>query len=171
MTSEDSKCGDDCKLVEMLASKTSKEQAMENAEALYLADPGNISIRGAAKQCGVDHTALSRRINKKQASNMLQEQHVTADLEAAPGKQRIAENAERDQWWTDYQADLSLVKIAKKYNRGRNTITAEIRRREKAQDQSEPTPTPTPTRSPAATATTASTKTDSTKEIKIFTNY
>ena len=49
MTTE-TKCGDNCKLVEMLATKTSKQKSMENAEALYFADPENISIRGAAKQ-------------------------------------------------------------------------------------------------------------------------
>ena len=75
MTTE-TKCGDDCKLVEMLATKTSTAQAMENAEALYFSDPKNISIRGAARQCGVDHSALSRRIKKKLAGTVLQEPHV-----------------------------------------------------------------------------------------------
>ena len=55
MTTE-TKCGDDCKLVEMLATKTSKEQAMEIAIAAV--QTGNISQRGAAKRFGVNRETL-----------------------------------------------------------------------------------------------------------------
>tara|TARA_Y100000289_G_scaffold14928_1_gene14065 strand:- start:344 stop:1210 length:867 start_codon:yes stop_codon:yes gene_type:complete len=139
------KCGDDCKLVEMLATKTSKQKAMENAEALYFADPENISIRGAAKQCGVDHSALAKRIKKKLAGTVWQEPQCATQPESKKDKSTAPDDAERDEWWADHQEGMSYSKIAKKHGRHRTTITKEIKRREEAEAQPEPTPEPIPT--------------------------
>ena len=141
MTSEDSKCGDDCKLVEMLATKTSREQAMENAIAAV--KTGNISKRGAAKRFGVDRMTLSRKL--KTTGNMDQMSHDTTQPKLTSAKPKAADKAERDQWFADYQAGLSARKIAEKFGRSRLSITKEINRRQ------EPTPTPTPTPTPAST--------------------
>lgn len=150
MTSEDSKCGDDCKLVEMLATKTSKEQAMENAIAAV--QTGNISQRGAAKRFKVNRDTLSRRL--KEAGNVAEIGHDTTQPESTSAKPKAADKAERDQWFADYQAGLSARKIAEKFGRSRLSITKEIKRRE------EPTPIPTPTPTPIPTPTEA----DSTRE-------
>lgn len=146
MTTE-TKCGDDCKLVEMLATKTSKEQAMENAIAAVLT--GNISLRFAAKRFGVDRMTLSRKL--KTTGNMDQMSHDTTQPEPMPTKPKAADKAERDQWFGDHQAGLSARKIAEKFGRSRLSITKEIKRREAAESQPEPTPTPEPTPEPTPT--------------------
>lgn len=139
----ETKCGDDCKLLEMLATKTSKQKAMENAEALYLADPENISIRGAAKQFGVDHSALAKRIKKKRCTVWQEPHHTTQEFKPARTKPT---DEERREWWRLHTEEgLTANAIHKKTGRNRETITKEIKRRQQAEVQSEPTPTPAPT--------------------------
>jgi transposase len=158
MTSEDSKCGDDCKLVEMLATKTSKEQAMENAIAAV--QTGNISQRGAAKRFKVNRDTLSRRL--KNAGNVAEIGHDTTQPKSTSAKPKAADKAERDQWFADHQAGLSARKIAEKFGRSRLSIIKEIKRREQPTPTPTPTPTPAPTLTP--TPTPAPTEADSTKE-------
>ena len=144
MTTE-AKCGDDCKLVEMLATKTSKQQAMENAIAAV--QTGNISQRGAAKQFKVNRDTLSRKL--KETGNMAEIGHDTTQPESPPAMPKTADKAERDQWFANHQAGLSARKIAEKFGRSRLSITKEIKRREETEAQPEPTPTPTPTPAPS----------------------
>ena len=140
MTSEDSKCGDDCKLVEMLATKTSKEQSTENAIAAVLT--GNISQRGAAKRFGVPLTTLNRKIMAVNDVSQT-EHHATQKLEAARSKPT---DKERQEWWDMYAKDgLTVNAIHKKTGRNRQTISKEIKRREEHTPIPTPTPTPTPT--------------------------
>ena len=82
MPLEESKCGDSCALVEMLATKTSKEQATENAIAAV--QTGNISVLGAAKRFGVPETSLRRKL--KTASDVRQMANHTTQ-ESGPPKQ------------------------------------------------------------------------------------
>lgn len=141
MTYEDPKCGDDCKLVEMLANKTSKEQAMENAIAAV--QTGNISQRGAAKRFKVNRDTLSRKLKK--TGNMAEIGHDTTQPKSLPVKPKAADKAERDQWFADHQAGLSARKIAEKFGRSRLSITKEIKSREDTGAETEPTATPVPT--------------------------
>lgn len=138
MNSEEPKCGDDCKLVEMLASKTSEQQAMENAIAAVKI--GNISQRGAAKQFGVAQKTLSRRLNGNNVVSQVT--HDGASPESAPAKSKKADQAEHDQWYADYQAGESIAKLAKKYGRGDKTISKEIKRRKSDESKSEATERP-----------------------------
>lgn len=140
MTTE-TKCGDDCKLLEMLATKTSKDQRMENAEALYLTDPKNISIRGAAKQCGVSHQGLAKRL-KKSGGVLSTGCHDDAPSKTAPAKPKKADQAERDQWWADHKAGKSIKAIASEYERGDKTISKYINSRKS--DESKPEATERP---------------------------
>jgi hypothetical protein len=140
MNSKEPKCGDDCKLVEMLVSKTSKQQAMENAMALYLADPESISIRGAAKQCGVDHSALAKRIKKKSCA-VWQEPHHTTQKSKSSGTKPTDE--ERQEWWRLHTEEgLTANAIHKKTGRNRETITKEIKSRKSRENTPEATERP-----------------------------
>lgn len=125
----ETKCGDDCKLVEMLATKTSKEQAMDNAIAAV--QTGNISQCAAAKRFGVKQQTLSDRL-KKLAGTVTGSGGVTTQSESPPAKPKAADKSERDQWFADHQAGLSARKIAEKFGRSRLSITKEIKRREEA---------------------------------------
>jgi len=139
MASEDSKCGDDCKLVEMLATKTSKEQAMENAIAAV--QTGNISQRGAAKRFGVPHATLNRKI--MMVNDVSQTGHYTTQNPKAARSKPT--DKERQEWWDMYVNDgLTANAIHKKTGRNRLTISKEIKRRQEADAQSEPTLTLTP---------------------------
>lgn len=142
MNYEQPKCGDDCKLVEMLVTKTSKEQAMQNAIAAV--QTGNISQRGAAKRFGVKQQTLSDRL-KKATGAVTESGHDATPSESAPAKPKVADAAERDQWWADHQAGFSARKISEKHGRSRRSITAEIKRRGEAEVQPVPIPAPTPT--------------------------
>ena len=164
MNTEETKCGDDCKLVEMLATKTPKEQAMDNAIAA--AQTKKMTVYGAAKTFKVSETTLQRRLKKvattqvgvvttepepeKVATNQVGVVATEPEPESESTKQEPADKAERDQWWADHQAGLSVRKIAEKHKRARKTITNEITRREVAAFQSEPTPAPAPTPTPSA---------------------
>ena len=160
MTSEDSKCGDNCKLVEMLATKTSKEQAIENAIAAV--QTGKMTAYAAARTFKIPEQTLRDRLKKTATNGPV----VGTDQEAgsATTKPKEADKVERDQWWADYQAHISLTKIAEKYDRSRKAVTNEIRRREKAQDQSESTPTPTPSPTPTPAPSPTPKEANSTKE-------
>lgn len=145
MNTEEPKCGDDCKLVEMLATKTSKQQAMENAIAAVQTE--KMTPYGAAKAFKLSETSLRRRLKKVVTNQVVA---VTTEAESEPTKPKTADKAERDQWWADHQAGLSARKISDKYGRSRLSITKEINRREEAASQSEPTPTPAPAPTPSA---------------------
>tara|TARA_R100000951_G_scaffold20637_1_gene17263 strand:+ start:1256 stop:2086 length:831 start_codon:yes stop_codon:yes gene_type:complete len=138
MNSEEPKCGDDCKLVEMLASKTSTEQAMENAIASVRT--GNISQRGAAKQFGVAQKTLSRRLNKNDVVSQVT--HDASSPESAPAKPKKADQAERDQWCADHEAGESIRSLSKKYGRSDKTIAKEINSRKSNEGESEATERP-----------------------------
>jgi transposase len=141
MNYEQPKCGDDCKLVEMLATKSSKEQAMENAIAAV--QTGNISQRGAAKRFGVKQQTLSDRLKK--ASGDVTESGHHATQECRPARTKPTDE-ERQEWWRLHTEEgLTANAIHKKTGRNRETITKEIRRREEAKAQPTPTPAPTPT--------------------------
>ena len=124
---------------------------MENAIAAV--QTGNISQRGAAKQFGVKQQTLSDRL-KKLDGDMTGSGHYTTQPESPSAKPKVADKAERDQWFADHQAGLSARKIAEKYERSRLSITKEIMRREEAKAQPEPTPKPEPTPTPSAPAPT-----------------
>lgn len=141
MNSEEPKCGDDCKLVEMLVKKTAKEQTIENAAAAVLT--GNISQRAAAKRFKVNRDTLNRKL--KEIGTVAEIGHVATQSESALAKPKVADKTERDQWRSDHKAGLSSRKIAEKYGRSRLSVTKEIKRREEAEVQLEPTPTPEPT--------------------------
>jgi len=126
MEAKTSKCGDECKLVEMLASKTSKEQAMENAIAAV--KTGQITQRAAAKQFKVSQQTLSDRL--RLPGTVTEVGHRTTAAESAPGAKKAISAEERDQWWADHRAGLSARKMVEKYGRWRKTITDEIKRRE-----------------------------------------
>lgn len=144
MTYEDLKCGDDCKLVEMLATKTSKQQAMENAIAAV--KTGNISVLGAAKRFGVPETSLRRKM--KLASDVRQmANHTTQESKAIRSKPT---DEERQEWWDMHVNDgLTANAIHKKTGRNRETISKEIKRREGTGAEIEPTPTTAPAPTPA----------------------
>lgn len=110
---------------------------MENAIAAV--QTKTISLLGAAKRFGVPETSLRRKW--QEAGNIRQMADVTTEPKEPEAKPRVANKAERDQWWADHQAGLSARKISDKYGRSRLTITKEIKRREEAASQSEPTPT------------------------------
>jgi hypothetical protein len=139
MNSKEPKCGDDCKLVEMLVSKTSKQQAMENAMALYLADPESISIRGAAKQCGVSEKSLRRRL-KSTCTVRQVPQHTTQESKPAGTKPT---DEERQEWWRLHAEEgLTANAIHKKTGRNRQTITKEIKSRKSRENTPEATERP-----------------------------
>ena len=118
---------------------------MENAIAAVLT--GNISQRGAAKRFGVAQSAISARLSKD-SGGVIAGDHATTSPEKPAAKLKVADKAERDQWWADHQAGLSVRKISDKYGRDRLAISKEIKRREEAEAQ--PTPTPEPTSPPSA---------------------
>ena len=115
-------CGDDCKLVEMLASRTSKEQAMENAVAAIQSQ--KLTVYGAAKVFSLADTTLRRELDKRGITP----QTVSVTTKARPTPE------ERDQWWEDFQAGKSLREIADSFERGRNTVTTEIKKRKDTED-------------------------------------
>jgi transposase len=149
MNSEEPKCGDDCKLVEMLASRTSEEQSMENAIAAV--QTGNISVLGAAKRFGVAETSLRRKL--KPADDVRQmANHTTQGSE--PSRKKPTDE-ERQEWWRLHtQEGLTTNAIHKKTGRNRETITKEIKRRKGAEVQVEPTSAPEPALTPSAPETT-----------------
>ena len=118
------KCGDDCKLVAMLASKTPKEQAMENAiEALKTT---NITLRGAHKQFKVPLATLSRRW--KESCTVFQVEHHTTSKPGAVKSKPTEE--ERQEWWRLHNEEgLTVNAIHKKTGRNRQTIDKELKKR------------------------------------------
>ena len=107
METDKPKCGDDCKLVEMLASKTSKEQAMENAIAAV--KTGKISQRAAARVHGVAESTL--RDNLKGTGTVRGSAHDATPAKPTPGNEKAISAEEREQWWADHQAGLSARKM------------------------------------------------------------
>jgi len=140
MNTEEPKCGDDCKLVEMLATKTSKEQALENAIAAVLT--GNISQSGAAKWFGVKQQTLSDRLKKVRGDATGSGNHTTQ--ESKPARKKPTDE-ERQEWWRLHTEEgLTANAIHKKTGRNRETITKEIKRRKEAEAEPESTPTSPP---------------------------
>ena len=111
---------------------------MENAIAAV--QTGNISQRGAAKRFGVNRETLRLAFNEGGVVTKIC--HGTTQPEEPPTKPRVADKAERDQWFADHQAGLSARKISDKYGRSRLSITKEIKLRQEAEGELEPTPTP-----------------------------
>lgn len=138
MSYEDPKCGDECKLVEMLANKTSKEQAMDNAIAAV--KTGNISQRGAAKQFGVAESTLRHKLKDNAVVRKIA--HDASSPESAPAKPKKADQAERDQWCADHEAGETIRSLAKKYGRGDKTISKEINNRQSGESKPEATERP-----------------------------
>lgn len=126
MESDTSKCGDECKLVEMLASRTSKEQALENAIAAV--KTGKISQRAAARLHKVPFATLNEHL--KRTGTVTGSGHHTAFPESTSTNKKVISAEERDQWWADHQGGFSTRKMVERYGRNRKTITDEIRRRE-----------------------------------------
>lgn len=138
MSYEEPKCGDDCKLVEMLANKTSKEQAMENAIAAV--QTGKMSEYAAAKLFKVNRQTLRNRLSKNVVAAKVSIDDAPSKV--APAKPKKADQAERDQWCADYEAGESLKTIASKYGRGDKTISKEIKSRESGESKPEATERP-----------------------------
>jgi hypothetical protein len=107
-----------------------------------------ISLREAGRRFGVDHSSISKRIKKN--GTVVNGHHVQPKTQPQKNKPTAPDDAERDQWWADYQGGMSYTKIAAKYGRHRTTVTKEIKRREEAEAQPEPAPTPEPTPTPSA---------------------
>ena len=138
MSYEEPKCGDECKIVEMLANKTSKQQAMENAIAAV--KTGNISKRGAAKQFNVAESTL--RLKLQTTDVVRNPAHDTASSKVAPAKPKKADQAERDQWCADYEAGKSIKAIAREYGRGNKTISKEVNSSKSGEGKPEATERP-----------------------------
>jgi transposase len=138
MNSEEPKCGDDCKLVEMLASRTSIEQVMENAIAAV--QTGKMSEYAAAKLFKVNRQTLRNRLSKNGVHAKVSIDTVPS--ESAPAKPKKADQAERDHWWADYQAGMGIKTIASKYGRGNKTIAKEINSRNSNESEFEATQGP-----------------------------
>lgn len=135
MSNQEPKCGDGCALVEMLATKTSKEQAMENAIAAV--NTGKMSAYKAAIVFGVTKSNLQKKLKNASTCTRPKEAECTAQLNPALTKATAPDDAERDQWWDDYKGGMSYSKIAANYGRHRTTITKEIKRREGAAAKSD----------------------------------
>jgi hypothetical protein len=138
MSYEEPKCGDECKLVEMLANKTPKEQSMENAIVAVQID--KMSEYAAAKLFKVNRQTLRNRLNKNVVAAKVSIDDVPS--ESAPAKPKRADKAERDQWCVDHEAGESLKAIASKYGRGDKTISKEINSRKSGESKPEATERP-----------------------------
>lgn len=135
MNSEEPKCGDDCKLVEMLASRTSREQVMENAIAAV--QTGRMSEYAAAKLFKVNRQTLRNRLSKGDVAAKVSID--VAPSEVAPDKRKKADQAELNQWYADYEAGESIRSLSKKYRRSDKTIAKEINSRKSNESESEAT--------------------------------
>lgn len=100
---------------------------MDNAIAAVLT--GNISQRGAAEKFGVAQQTISDHLSKN--GGVTGSGHAATESEP-PAKPRVANKAERDQWWADHKKGLSARKISDKYGRDRLAISKEIKRRQEA---------------------------------------
>lgn len=134
MPLEESKCGDSCALVEMLASKTSKEQAIENAIAAVQTD--QMTAYGAARTFKVPEQTLRDRLKK----NVCHGSVVHATQKSKPARTKPTDE-ERQEWWRLHTEEgLTANAIHKKTGRNRETITKEIKRKEEALLESDHAP-------------------------------